>query len=169
MKAKHFVAVTAVVLLGFGLVFGHPHFSKTVSAKTQTHEVELSYFTLPYNEARLSQIAEGYVFITGGATLSIKKGTLSNSGHSFGPGEYALRARANSVDSWDLLLVAKADAGEDGNDMSKAVKLETKTITGTAEGHHLTLDMTGGHGEDDGKLVVWVWFGPRVVQSAFTM
>lgn len=169
MNSRHLIAVTAIVLLGAGFVSGHPHFSKTLSAKTQTHDVELSYFTLPYNEANLSQVNEGFVFITGGAQLNIKKGSLTNNGHTFGPGEYLIRARANSLDNWDLIMVAKADAGEQGGDMSKAVKLSTETMTDAAEGSHLSLDITGGHGEDDGKMVLWVWFGPRVVATAFGM
>ena len=158
MTARHLIAVTTIVLLGAGFVSGHPHFSKTLSAKTQTHDIELSYFTLPYNEANLSQVNEGFVFITGGATLNIKKGSVTNNGHTFGPGEYLIRARANSLDSWDLIMVSKADAGAQGSDMTKAVKLTTTTHTDTAEGGHLTLDITGGHGENDGKMVVWVWF-----------
>jgi len=169
MRMRTFFAMATIALAAGGLALAHPHFSKTVSAKNQTTEVQLSYFTLPYNEANLAQVTPGYVFVTGGAQLTIAKGTISSNGHEFGPGEYVLRARAKTVDDWELIMVSKADAGEQGQDMSKAVTVASTTHTDTAEGSHLTLDITGGHGETDGKMVIWVWFGPRVVEAAFDM
>jgi hypothetical protein len=152
------------------MVMGHPHFVKTLEAKAQgAPTLKLAYFTVPFNEANLSQVTQGFIFPTGGAAMTITGGSLKQGSQELGEGEWVLRARAKSLDDWDVLAIRKEDAGSNQGqpDTSKAIVLQAKTATGQSASDHLLLDIHGGHGETDGKTLFSIYFGPRTVSVVF--
>lgn len=172
MKKRRLVfGILAVALLLVGLVIAHPHFSKSVSAETQQLSVTVSHFTVPYNPAHLADVTSGFVFHCGRAKVSVGKGALKSGGRTLGAGNYLLRARARSVDDWTLILVPEAEAGADPNnpDLSNGIELRTITKNGQPVTDHLTLDLHGGSGDTDGKLILSVAFGPRTVDGVLDM
>jgi hypothetical protein len=85
-------------------------------------------------------------------------------------GNYLLRAKAKSADEWTLILVPEAEAGDPQKpDLSKGIGLDTKSFSKQSELYHLDLNLTGGHGETDGKLLVTVSFGSRRIEAAITL
>lgn len=167
MKAMHVAGLQLVFLAVTTLA--HPHFNKTVTAAVKGLELKLTYFTLPYNAKHLEGIKEGFVFHCGRAKLSVA-GQMTVGGTKLEAGTYLLRAKAKSADEWTLVLIPEAQAGDPQNpDISKGVALDTKSFTRQAELHHLDLNLTGGHGDSDGKLVVTVSFGSRRIEAAITL
>ncbi|MGH9340565.1 MAG: hypothetical protein ACRD1R_13470 [Acidobacteriota bacterium] len=162
--------LAAAFLLAASLLTAHPHFRKTVDASTRDMEVKVQYTTYPYNEAHLDSVEDGFIFNCGNATLSIAKGNLTAGGQALAAGNYLLRARAKNTDDWTLLLVPEAQAGDPRNpDLSNAIELQTVTLTGQPTTHHLSLDLHGGHGPTDGKLVLSLLFGPRTLETGFEL
>ncbi|MEW5975955.1 MAG: hypothetical protein AB1898_09145 [Acidobacteriota bacterium] len=152
------------------LVPAHPHFSKTVTAvPVKGLELKLQYVTLPYNDRHLTEAKDGFLFHLGRAKLDVM-GEFTSGENKIAAGSYLLRARARTVDDWTLLLIREAEAGDPRNpDVSKAIVLDSKTYTGQAEVHHLDLDITGGHGATDGKLILQAAFGSRRVEGVATL
>lgn|SRR5262245_1032708 len=147
----------------------HPHFNKTVTASVKGLELKLTYYTLPYNAKHLEGIKEGFVFHCGRAKLNVV-GDMTVGSTKLGTGTYLLRARAKSADEWTLVLIPEAQAGDAQNpDMSKGISLETKSFAKQSELHHLDLNLTGGHADTDGKLMVTVSFGSRRIEAAITL
>lgn len=167
-KATPFLTVALVVLL-VGALAAHPHFNKVVSAQVKGLDLKLSYYTLPYNAKHLEGIKEGFVFHCGRAELVVT-GEMNVGSTKVVSGSYLLRAKAKSADNWTLLLIPKAEAGDARNpDVTKGIAIESKSLTSQTELHHLDLNLTGGHGASDGKLVLSVGFGTRRVESAITL
>jgi hypothetical protein len=147
----------------------HPHFNKTVTAAVKGLELKLTYYTLPYNAKHLEGIKEGFVFHCGRAKLNIA-GEMTVGSTKLRGGTYLLRAKAKSADEWTLVLIPEAEAGDPQKpDMTKGVALDTKSFTKQSELHHLDLNLTGGHSDTDGKLLVTVAFGPRRIEAAITL
>jgi hypothetical protein len=152
-----------------GLTLSHPHLRKTVGATAQGVQLKLSYFTLPYNPEHMSEVTEGFVFHCGRATLDVS-GEVESEGVKLTTGQYLVRAKASSADEWTLLLIPKAQAGSGGQqDLSQAISLKSRSLAGQSEAHHLNLDLTGGHGSTDGKLILSVTFGPRTVEGVLSL
>lgn len=148
-----------------GLTVSHPHLQKTVAASAQGVQLKLTYFTLPYNSEHLTDIEEGFVFHCGRATLDIS-GEIESEGVKLSTGQYLVRAKAGSADEWTLLLIPKARTDSGGQqDLSQAISLKSRSTQGQTEAHHLNLDLTSGHGSTDGKLILSVAFGPRMVEG----
>jgi hypothetical protein len=168
---KKTIALAAGLLLAClaATMVAHPHFNKSVTAAIKGLELKLTYFTLPYNAKHLEGIKEGFVFHCGRAKLNIV-GELTVGDAKMGAGTYLLRAKAKSADEWTLVLIPEAQAGDPQNpDVSKGIALDTKSFTKQSSLHHLDLNLTGGHGESDGKLLVTVAFGTRRIEAAITL
>ena len=158
-----------LVLVIFGvlasLLMAHPHFSKTVSGKLEGNELTLKFMTYPYSDEHLAKVEKGFVFHCGRATLTLT-GDARSGGQAISAGEYLVRAQANSVDDWTLILVPESAAeNTSGADVSGGIKLETATLTGLPSSHHLDLNLYSGHGSTDGNLIVSVAFGERKVEG----
>lgn len=145
------------------LVLSHPHIRKTVGASAQDVQLKLSYFTLPYNAEHMADVKEGFVFHCGRATLEIS-GTVESAGVKVSTGQYDLRAKAVTADKWTLLLVPKAPEGS-----GREIPLESRSAKGQQQAHHLNLDLTSGHGDTHGKLILSVAFGPRTVEGVLSL
>lgn len=151
------------------LVLSHPHIRKTVGASAPGVQLKLSYFTLPYNAEHLAEVKEGFVFHCGRATLEIS-GTVESAGMKVSTGQYDLRAKAVTADKWTLLLIPKAPESSGGQQgSSREIPLESRSAKGKLQAHHLNLDLTSGHGDTHGKLILSVAFGPRTVEGVLSL
>ena len=169
MKKRTVLAASFLVVCLVATMAAHPHFNKTVTAAVKGLELKLTYFTLPYNAKHLEGIKEGFVFHCGRATLNVA-GEMTVGSTKFGAGTYQLRAKAKSADEWTLVLIPEAQAGDPQKpDISKGIALETKSFVKQYELHHLDLNLTGGHGDSDGKLLLTVTFGSRRIEAAITL
>ena len=169
MKKRTVLAISLLLLCLAATMVAHPHFNKTVTAAVKGLELKLTYFTLPYNAKHLEGIKEGFVFHCGRAKLNVA-GEMTVGSTKLAAGSYLLRAKAKSADEWTLVLIPEAQAGDPQNpDMSKGIALETKSFANQPELHHLDLNLTGGHGDSDGKLLVTVSFGSRRIEAAITL
>ena len=169
MKKINMLTVVLMVVCLAGTIIAHPHFNKTVTASVKGLELKLTYFTLPYNAKHLEGIKDGFVFHCGRAKLNIA-GEMTVGSTKLGAGSYLLRAKAKSADEWTLILVPEAEAGDPQKpDLSKGIALDTKSFSKLTELHHLDLNLTGGHGDTDGKLLVTVSFGSRRIEAAITL
>lgn len=167
-KTTVLVASLVLVCLASTMV-AHPHFNKSVTASVKGLELKLTYYTLPYNAKHLEGIKEGFVFHCGRAKLNVA-GEITMGSTKLGTGTYLLRAKAKSADEWTLVLIPEAQAGDPQNpDVSKGIALETRSFTKQSELHHLDLNLTGGHGDTDGKLLVSVAFGSRRIEAVITL
>ena len=166
---KNFPYSVILIFAFVGTAISHPHINKTVSASAQEVTLKLTYFTLPYNAEHMSDIKDGFVFHCGRATLEIS-GEIASQGVSLVAGEYLVRAKASSLDKWTLLLIPKSQAGSTAQtDLSKAISLESRSITGQPESHHLNLDLKSGHGSTHGSLILSVTFGSRAVEGILSL
>jgi hypothetical protein len=169
MKKRTALGASLLLVSLAGTMLAHPHFNKTVTAAVKGLELKLTYFTLPYNAKHLEGIKEGFVFHCGRAKLNVA-GEMTVGSTKVAAGTYLLRAKAKSADEWTLVLIPEAQAGDPQNpDISKAIALETKSFTKQSELHHLDLNLTGGQGDTDGKLLVTVSFGSRRIEAAITL
>jgi len=169
MKKRTVLAVSLLLVCLAVTMLAHPHFNKTVTAAVKGLELKLTYFTLPYNAKHLEGIKEGFVFHCGRAKLNIA-GEMTVESTKVAAGSYLLRAKAKSADEWSLVLIPEAQAGDPQNpDMTKGIALETKSFANQPEIHHLDLNLMGGQGETDGKLLLAVSFGSRKIEAAITL
>jgi len=169
MKKRTVLAASLLLVCLAGTMVAHPHFNKTVTAAVKGLELKLTYYTLPYNPKHLEGIKEGFVFHCGRAKLNVA-GEITVGSSKLAPGAYLLRAKAKSADEWTLVLIPEAQAGDPQNpDVSKGIALETRSFTKQSELHHLDLNLTGGHGDTDGKLLVTVAFGSRRIEAVIIL
>lgn len=162
-----------ILILVSGVVLAHPHFRKTITASIQKGpEFKLEHITLPYNEARLKEVKENFIFNCGYAKLTVSKNVESGNA-KIPAGTYLLRARAKTVDDWTLILLPESAAGPGGKVEPEAavtaLKLQTKTLTGRPKADHLEWNIMPGHGATDGKIIISLAFGSRVLESVFTV
>ena len=163
MKQRILTLVIFCVLAS--LLVAHPHFSKTVTGDLEGNKLTLKFTTFPYSEEHLGKVEKGFVFHCGRAALTLT-GVAKSGGQPILAGEYLVRAEANSLDDWTLILVPSAGV-ENGYsvDVSGGIKLESATLTGLPSSHHLDLNLYSGHGPTDGKLIVSVAFGEHKVEG----
>jgi hypothetical protein len=162
-------ATLSIVLMTTGTLLAHPHFVKTVAVSMNGFEMNVQYTTYPYNAAHLKEVSEGFVFHCGRAKLTLR-GEVTSSGKRVVGGTYRLRAQAQSVDDWTLILLPETDTGNEQNPaVGKGIALETKTLVGQPSIAHLEINLISGHGPTDGKLILSVSFGPRRIETVLTL
>jgi len=155
--------------LAVSLVIAHPHFSKTVTADMKGTTITLNFTTYPYNEAHLSQVQQGFVFHCGRAKVRLTADAMSGS-ETIPAGDYVLRAQAESVDDWTLILVPAGQTENSyGVDLSSGIRLASSTLTDQPSVHHLALDLNSGHGDTDGKMVLSVAYGERRIEAVLDL
>lgn len=159
------VSAICAVLVSAAFLPSHPHFRKSITAKLPAGlEVKLEYTTLPWNPAHLSEVKDGFVFHCGNATVELGA-NVKNGSSDIPAGKYLLRTRAKDVDHWIFFLVPQPPDRTTPPDMSKAIELPTGTSrTDTSHGH-LTLDLTPGDGDNDGKAVFVLAWGDRLLEG----
>ena len=151
------IGTITFVILSVTLL-AHPHFRKTVTAKLGTVDVTIAYQTVPSNEMHAKSAKVG-AFTTPRAPKLTLSGELKAGDLALPAGEYTIGAIKNGDDDWTMALYPGALARGTEPDMSKLIKLDSMFTTehGTAE--HLTLDITPGHGKQEGKAVLLMQFG----------
>ena len=155
-----FVALGATLL-------AHPHFTKTVTAKLGTVDVTINYQTVPSNEMH-AQNAKVGAFTTPRApklTLSaeIKAGAIT-----LPAGVYTIGVIKNGDNDWTMALYPGALARGTEPDMSKVIKLDSQFTTSHGTAEHMTIDITPGHGKQDGKAVLLLHFGTLYLTGALS-
>ncbi len=164
-KAAKFALFAAILAVSAAAFLGaHPHFRKAVVAKLPDLEIKLEYITYPWNPSHLSDVTEGFIFNCGSATLELSKPVTAGA-KEIAAGKYLLRARAKDVDNWTLLLIPPPPDRSAPPDMTKAIELKTKTLTGRPVNNHLSLDISPGYGETDGKALIVLSWGDRELQG----
>ncbi len=156
---------TACFVLLLGLTASaYPHFRKTVIARISDTEIKLEFTTYPWNPAHLSEVKEGFLFHCGNALLEtskpVKVGTME-----IPAGKYQLRARAKDLSNWTFLLIPSPPDRNTPPDMTKAIELKTRTLTGRQTNDHLSLDVSPGHGDTDGKALIVLSWGDRQLEG----
>ena len=164
-KATRLVLFAAILAVSAAAVVNaHPHFRKSVVAKLPDLEIKLEYITYPWNPSHLSDVKDGFIFNCGNATVEFSK-PVTAGGKEIAAGRYLLRARAKDVDSWTFLLVTPPPDRSTPPDMTKAIDLVTKTLTGRPVNDHLSLDISPGHGETEGKALFVLSWGDRQLEG----
>jgi len=158
------LAVPLLVLIVAALLGAHPHFRTSVVAKLPDMEIKLEYITYPWNPAHLSEVKDGFVYSCGNATVELSK-AVKIGNQEIGAGKYLLRARAKDVDHWTMILLPPPPDRNTPPDMSKAIELETRTLTGRPVCEHLALDISAGHGETNGKALFILAWGDRQLEA----
>jgi hypothetical protein len=165
MKRFRFWLLTASSVLFLGLMASaHPHFRKTVIARISDTEIKLEFTTYPWNPAHLSEVKGGFLFHCGNALLEtnkpVKVGTTE-----IPAGKYQLRARAKDLSNWTFLLIPAPPDRNTPPDMAKAIELKTLALSGRQMSDHLSLDVSPGHGDTDGKALLVLSWGDRQLQG----
>ncbi len=163
-RLKTVAAVVAVLAALAALAGAHPHFRKTVVARMPDLEVKLDYTTYPWNPVHLAEVKDGFIFNCGNATVELSK-AVKPGAVEIPAGKYLLRARAQTADSWTLILIPAPADRNTQPDMTKAVELQTRSLGGRPVVDHLLLDVSAGHGETNNKgLLVLAW-GDRQLEG----
>ncbi len=159
------IVITWLLVLAVSLPLGsHPHFRKTVTARLPGMEIKIDYVTYPWNPAHLAEVKEGFVFHCGNANVDLNA-PVKLGAREIPAGKYLLRARAKDLDHWTLLLVPVPAVKDTPPDLTKAIELETRTLTGRPAQEHLYIDLQPGHGETDGKGVIVLAWGDRQLEG----
>jgi len=74
-------------------------------------------------------------------------------------GEYTIGVIKNSESDWTMALYPGTLARGTEPDMSKVIKLDSMFTTSHGTAEHLTIDITPGHGKQEGKAVLLLQFG----------
>ena len=139
-------------------LLAHPHFRKTVTAKLGTVDVSITYQTVPSNEMH-AQNAKVGAFTTPRAPILTLSGELKAGAATLPAGEYTIGVIKNSDKDWTLALSPGKLARGAEPDMAKIIKLDSQFTNAHGTSEHMTIDITPGHGKQDGKAVLLLHFG----------
>jgi len=139
-------------------LLAHPHFNKTVTAKLGTVDVTVRYQTVPSNEMH-AQNAKVGAFTTPRAPKLTLSGELKAGAITLPAGDYTIGVIKNGDNDWTMALYPGALARGTEPDMSKIIKLDSMFTTSHGTAEHMTIDITPGHGKQEGKAVLLLQFG----------
>ncbi|MCI0417997.1 MAG: hypothetical protein L0387_20405 [Acidobacteria bacterium] len=164
---KTLVTGTLMLVFTAAALVAHPHFRKTVTAKLGNVEAAIAYQTVPSNEVH-AQNAKAGTFITPRAPRLTLSGELKAGTVTLSAGEYTIGVIKNSDKDWTMALYPGQLARGTEPDMSKMIKLDSlfSTTHGTAE--HMLIDITPGHGKQQGKAVLLLHFGTLYLAGALS-
>lgn len=156
------------VLLAATLVFAHPHFNKSVTAKLPGGaEATITYNTTPANEANAAKQAVG-VFATP-RRPKLKLSADVKAGEVAVPaGEYLIGVIKNSEEDWTMALYPGDIARGASPDMSKVIKLESMFLKDQGKAPHMLIDISPGSGKFEGKAVLTLHFGTLFLAGALS-
>ncbi len=162
------LTAAVLVLSGSALVFAHPHFNKTVSAKLPSGvEATISYNTTPANEMRASSVAVGTFVTPRRPTLKlsaeVKAGALT-----IPAGEYTIGVIKNSDKDWTMALYPGVLPREGTPDVAKAIKLDSMFAAGAGAAEHMLIDITPGSGKLANRAVLTLHFGTLFLSGALS-
>ena len=87
-----------------GVATAHPHVVRKLTLPLQSGQVEVNYFSLPFNAKHLEIVPEGMYWHLGFATMKVT-GKVTASGQAIATGKYHLFAHAEKDRKWSLVLV----------------------------------------------------------------
>lgn len=164
---KRFVTGTLLLVFAGAALLAHPHFRKSVTAKLGNVDATIAYQTVPSNEMH-AQNAKVGTFITPRAPRLTLSGELKAGAVTLPAGEYTIGVIKNSDKDWTMALYPGQLARGTEPDMSKMIKLDSlfSSTHGTAE--HMLIDITPGHGKQEGKAVIVLHFGALYLAGALS-
>jgi hypothetical protein len=151
------IGTITFAILGATLL-AHPHFRKTVTAKLGTVDVTVAYQTVPSNEIH-AQNAKVGAFTTPRAPKLTLSGELKAGAVTLPAGDYTIGVIKNGDNDWTMALYPGVLARGTEPDMSKIIKLDSMFTTSHGTAEHMTIDITPGHGKQEGKAVLLLQFG----------
>ena len=151
------IGTITFAILGATLL-AHPHFRKTVTAKLGTVDVTVAYQTVPSNEIH-AQNAKVGAFTTPRAPKLTLSGELKAGAVTLPAGDYTIGVIKNGDNDWTMAIYPGVLARGTEPDMSKIIKLESMFTTSHGTAEHMTIDITPGHGKQEGKAVLLLQFG----------
>ena len=161
-----FIGTLALAALGTTLL-AHPHFRKTVTAKLGTVDVTVTYQTVPSNEMH-AQNAKVGAFTTPRAPTLTLSGELKAGAVTLAAGEYTVGVIKNGDKDWTMALYPGKLARGTEPDASKIIKLDSQFTTDHGKAEHMTIDVTPGHGKQEGKAVLLLHFGTLYLTGALS-
>jgi hypothetical protein len=162
MKKWFVFCVTALIVPA---LFAHPHFRKTTKVTLPGDvEVNVSFYTVPANEAH-AQNAEKGAFLSPGRPMLEVGADLKAGSATIPAGTYTVGAIKNSMDDWTMALYPGEIPRGESPDMSKMIKLDSQYEETTNRMEHLMVDITPGHGKFEGKAVFTIWFGSMLLDG----
>ena len=157
MKRLAIIGTMTVAFLSATLL-AHPHFKKTVTAKLGTVDVAVAYQTVPSNEMHAQKAKVG-AFTTPRAPILTLSGELKAGPITLPAGDYTIGVIKNGDNDWTMALYPGALARGTEPDMSKIIKLDSQFTTSHGTAEHMAIDITPGHGKQEGKAVLLLQFG----------
>ncbi len=82
----------------------HPHVVRRIQVPLESGQMEVRYFTVPFNAAHIDKVPEGMFWHLGFATLSVK-GNVATGGRPVVAGKYHLFAHAEKDRNWSLVII----------------------------------------------------------------
>ena len=164
---KRLVIGTLALVVLHATLLAHPHFRKTVSTKLGTVDVTVAYQTVPSNELHAQKAKVG-AFTTPRAPTLTLSGELKAGGLTLPAGEYTIGVIKNGENDWTMALYPGRLARGTEPDMSKIIKLESLFTNSHGTSEHLTVDITPGHGKQEGKAVLLLHFGTLYLAGALS-
>jgi hypothetical protein len=156
MKATS--SVLALVLGCASVASAHPHFNKTLTVTLGTVEATITYNTTPSNETHAQTAAVGS-FVTPRRPILKLSGELNTGTVTLPAGEYTIGVIKVSEKDWVLALYPGRIGRGETPDVAKAIKLDSQFSTAAGTAEHMLIDVTPGHGKQEGKAVLTLHFG----------
>ena len=163
LVASTFLALTVPVV-----VFAHPHFNKTVTAKLPSGaDATVAYNTTPANEMRAASVAVGAFVTPRRPTLKLSAETKAGA-VTVPAGEYTIGVIKNSEKDWTMALYPGVVPREGTPDVTKAIKLESQFAAAAGTAEHMLIDITPGSGKLAGRAVLTLHFGTLFLAGALS-
>jgi len=157
-----------VILVGATFVIAHPHFNKKVTAQLPGGvEASITYQTVPANEEH-TRNAEVGSFVTPRSPLLTLSGELNVGSITIPAGELIIGVVKNGPEDWTLALYPGQIGRGQAPESSKLIKLDSMYWKTEEVIEHLTIDITPGHGQHEGKAVLTIHFGTLAVHGALS-
>jgi len=106
-----------------------------------------------------AQNAKVGAFTTPRAPKLTLSGELKAGAITLPAGDYTIGVIKNGDNDWTMALYPGALARGTEPDMSKIIKLDSMFTTSHGTAEHMTIDITPGHGKQEGKAVLLLQFG----------
>src|SRR5262245_33497307 len=107
MRRRSLAAAAAAILVVSvlaGTALAHPHVVRQITLPLQSGQLEVKYFTLPYDAKTLEGIPEGFFWHLGFATLKVS-GPVTAGGEAVKAGSYHLFTRLGAGGKWSIVLL----------------------------------------------------------------
>ncbi|MBI1850847.1 MAG: hypothetical protein HYR85_10935 [Planctomycetes bacterium] len=108
MKSKMLCFGLLIVSVA-GLAIAHPHVVRQIQLPLQKGQLEVKYFTVPYDAKTLEGLPTGLYWHLGFANFKVMDEPLNAGATSVAPGSYRLFAHSEKDQKWSLVLISEAN------------------------------------------------------------